>query len=204
MSKRTVKEAFDTLQPEAAKDRMYRNIQKKAANQRSSTDRIRMTVRKLAPVAACLLLLLGGGTVLLLNRNKTVVEEPPVLIGNPYYEIKQPEEFAEFGLPVLRVPETTKEASYYVISGETAEARFLAGDRTYTYSAAKTKSDFSGVYGEITESELLSANYEVLLETTKEGFWKASWSDGVYYYYLCNTDGATREEIEQIIASLLQ
>ena len=66
-------------------------------------------------------------------------------IPNPVVEVKGSEDFQTLGI-VLTAPEGAQSANYSIIAKTTAQIQFTLDGRAYTYRAAKTTDDISGVY----------------------------------------------------------
>jgi len=92
--------------------------------------------------------------------------------------------------------ESVADEAFYVIGGDVADYRFTADGVSYTYRAAKTADDISGIWtenGTVFAEEPLSASpsaYE------GEGFVTMRWlSDGVQYVLTAQADGVTYEQV---------
>lgn len=112
--------------------------------------------------------------------------------GNPFAEEYTLDDITAAGFDVT-LPKNA-EVQLCVIWDETsADVRFTSDGHLYYYSISEADDDFSGVYGKVAESEDISEN--AVLDVTGEGYFKVHWSGEKYNYYLCNTDGADRDEV---------
>jgi len=66
-------------------------------------------------------------------------------IANPIVEVTGTDDFVPLGLTIT-APDDAEDARYSIISGTVAQIDFTYAGRTYTYRAAKTVDDISGVY----------------------------------------------------------
>ncbi len=67
------------------------------------------------------------------------------LIANPIVEVTGSEDFLPLGI-TLSVTDDAERTDYGIISDTVAQILFMYGEREYTYRAAKTIEDISGVY----------------------------------------------------------
>lgn len=149
-----IKKAMDHIEPsDAAKDRMYRNILKKASAQtEEKTEKPHFSPARIArfalPVAACLCIVVLGVTRFLPGGvpEDTVIDDPPVLEGNPYAEAESAEDFFSLGI-TLDAPSEAENKQYAVIGGELCEVEFDYSGHSYTLRAAKD-GDPSGINGQ--------------------------------------------------------
>ncbi len=110
-------------------------------------------------------------------------EEDITLSPSPFEEITSADEFsAKLGFSI-DAPEGATDVAYSVAFGETAIVDFTFENHAYTYYASKKAEDISA--GDSSTNALSQA-------------WEA---DGINYLLL-NTDGASKEEFEEVMAAL--
>mgnify|MGYP001404234127 CR=1 FL=1 len=66
-------------------------------------------------------------------------------IANPVVEVTGSDDFAPLGF-TISVPDDVEDARYSIIADTVAQIQFAYADREYTYRAANTSDDISGVY----------------------------------------------------------
>ena len=191
-----IKEALDAVQPEAgAKERMYANILKKA--EKKPKKRPISLLRYGLPIAACLCLVLLGLARLLPGAPATDPTEGGVQIANPFVEVESAENFKALSI-TLDAPAGAAEVSYFVIDGEIAEVRFTLDGKSYLARASAQKGDFSGLYGQESDAEIVDAATNAVLvsvDTDTAVYQKITWTDGKINYCLYGTDGADKSKV---------
>lgn len=201
MSEKKIKDAIDSIEPEnGAKERMYRNIMKKA----QQTEPVPMPkkkpvsfVRYALPIAACLCLLILSAVHFLPSAPSPEPTDELVLGGNPFVEVEGADDFKALAI-TLDAPQGAQEVSYAIIDGEIAELRFELCGRHYLARASAQEGDFSGLIGEELSPETVDAkNNAVLMTVRTDGtdVEKLVWTNGKINYCLFGTDGADREAL---------
>lgn len=178
-----IKKAMDHIEPsDAAKDRMYRNILKKASAQtEEKTAKSHFSPARIArfapPVAACLCIVVLGVTRFLPGGvpDDTVIDDPPVLEGNPYAEAESAEDFFSLGI-TLDAPSEAENKQYAVIGGELCEVEFDYSGHSYTLRAAKD-GDPSGINGQKLSQEPVENGGNASLDTKTDDTNKNSGKD---------------------------
>jgi len=131
-----------------------------------------------------------------------------VQLPNPLVEVKDASAFQKLRL-ALDAPEGAGSVRYVVISDEIAQVSFMLGDRTYTYRAAHSEEDISGVYETFDEKELGVCSDEGLpairirLIDRGEGGALATWQIATAQFSLYTadpTDGDTITELALLLA----
>jgi len=207
-----IKKAIDDIKiPEGAEKRMYANLLKKASAQKKPDIKL---YRGICLAAACAAVVIVSAAVIKNSSDNGIASENTtasvlsetadtgetfdggleggVMGGNPFAEEYTLDDIAAAGFDVT-LPENAKADTCILWDDSSADVRFTLNGHLYYYSISKADGDFSGVYGNISESEDISEN--VVLDVTGEGYFKAHWSGEKYNYYLCNTDGADRDEM---------
>lgn len=72
-------------------------------------------------------------------------EDASSQIANPVVEVTGSADFAPLGF-TISAPADAEDAVFSIISGTVAQIQFVYADREYTYRAANTSDDISGVY----------------------------------------------------------
>lgn len=206
MKENEVKKALEQIQPEpGARERMYANILKKAAQQapeqaesKPKKGLSRPAVWRWCAVAACLVLLVAAIAVPKLGGGP---EQDFVLAGSPYEDVAGPEGFEKLDLSI-DAPEQAQDIAYCIVNGSIARVTFSSQGHRYTYEAARLEENFSGVLEEATERRAVEGREDITLERLTSGAWRACWRKGEVRYYLTNFDGASEEDIIKIIRLL--
>ena len=108
---------------------------------------------------------------------------------NPIVDVNSSEDFASLGVSIT-APEGAENVTYSIIAKVTAQINFTLDGRAYTYRAAKTTDDISGVYETFDEEQetfdldATDFSVSVLVRTINGGAngALATWSlDGVTY-----------------------
>lgn len=198
MSDKKIQKAIDAIAPEdGAKERMYRNILKKAEKQGATKKQPIRWVRYVLPIAACFCLIVIGLARFLPRDGGTKPTEGGMLGGNPFVEAENAEAFRPLGI-TLDAPAEAEETAYAVIDGEIAQLRFVLRGKAYLVRASAQAGDFSGLYGEETAQETVDAENNAVLTEVQTGdavYQKIVWTDGKINYCLYGTDGAERDEV---------
>ena len=199
MNENKIKKSLDAIEPEVgAKERMYQNILKKAqveppAKKKRQTDILRYAL----PIAACLCLLVAGAVHFASDDNKADLSDDFVLSGNPFTEVESPESFKELGI-TLEAPTDATDVSYSVIDNEIAAIGFTLNGKTFEVRASAQSGDFSGLTGEVLETESIDADNSAMLYLISGDtgeYYKLTWTNGKVNYCLYGTDGADRIQL---------
>ena len=211
MKENKIKEAIDAIEPEVgAKERMYQNILKKAqqtapAEAPAAPKKKPIAILRYAlPIAACLCLVVIGAMQLLPASTPTQPSEGNVQIGNPFVEVESADAFRNLAI-TLDAPDGAQEVSYAVIDGEIAEVRFVLDGKSYLARASAQEGDFSGLYGQESETETVDAKTNAVLVSVDVGtgvYQKLNWTNGKINYCLYGTDGADRDQVLAAYAAL--
>lgn len=217
MTEERIVHSLDAIEPkDGAKSRMYQNIMEKAKQKKTSKAEqsgvIRMA-RLLVPIAACLCIALIGTLHFLPEQQP---ETKPPLLSNPIgggtegmsgkQIVAGAEEFQTLQI-TLEAPSEAENIIYSLLNQTTAQVEFQMGEHSYFVRASKQEGDVSGMFGEVTASESLEFAEDAVLYTIAAGetdTWKAVWSDGQCSYFLCNTDGAAKEDIKELCLAMIE
>lgn len=202
-----IKKAIDDIEiPEGAEERMYANILKKASAEKKKPN-IKLYTG-LCAAAACAAIVIVSAAVIKNNSeedisvgdtsntsaySETTEQDDMLQAGNPFAEDYTFDDIIAAGFDVT-LPENAELDLCNLFDGD-ADIRFAINGHLYYYRISDENGDFSGVYGNIKESENISDN--IVLDITDENYLKAHWNGDKYNYYLCNTDGADREAISE-------
>lgn len=208
-----IKKAIDDIEiPEGAEERMYANILKKASAEKKKPN-IKLYT-SICAAAACAAIVIASAAVIKNNGDDDIAavkdtsdtlissdvvesgseqDSPSDIACNPFAQEYTLDDIIAAGFNVT-IPENAEVTVCNLYDGD-ADVRFTLDGHLYYYSISEDDGDFSGIYGDIKESENISD--DIVLDITGENYLKAHWSGNKYNYYLCNTDGAEREEISQ-------
>lgn len=201
-----IRKSIEKIEPEAgAKERMYQNILKKAAQAEQPKMSPARIARIALPIAACLCIVLLG--ILRLSPDAGVAETPEestVQGGNPYVEVENASAFAPLGISI-DAPADAEEKAYAIISGEIAEIVFRLDGHSYRLRASKG-GDFSGINGEIVSREPIENGGDAEIVTLKvPGVGECrlvEWTADGVRFSLSNTDGAADDELRAVFAKI--
>lgn len=202
-----IKKAIDDIEiPDGAEERMYANILKKASTEKKKPN-IKLYTG-LCAAAACAAIVIISAAVIKNNSeedisvgdtsetsaySETTEQDDMLQAGNPFAEDYTLDDIIAAGFDVT-LPENA-ELTLCNLYDFNADIRFTIDGHLYYYTISDENGDFSGIYGNIKESENISDN--IVLDITNENYLKAHWNGNKYNYYLCNTDGAEREAISE-------
>ena len=131
------------------------------------------------------------------------VDDPPVLGASPIEDVEDAQAFQTLGIE-MTIPQDASDVSYYLVNGQIARACFTWNGNDYTCDAAALEEDFSGVIGTVESSSPIEGADDAQLEQLSGNIWKAYWSEDNIWYYLCNFDGATEENITELAVLLIE
>ena len=142
MNQNKIKKALEEIEPApGARERMYQNILRKAAEQQTAPKEENITVfparrpsqwKRWGSLAACLALVLAVGLLLPRLRNSDIEPPgPPVMVGSPYEDVAGPEDFAKLGFTIA-APAEAEDLYYYILDGEIAGVDFALNGHSYT------------------------------------------------------------------------
>ncbi len=211
MSEKQIKNSINNIEPEAgAKERMYRNIMKKA-HQAAPPEKSAELQRKkhsfaryALPVAACFCLLIIGIIRFFPNNTPFDPGENNVQGSNPFAEVENAEAFNALSI-TLDAPAGAQKVSYAIIDGTIAEIQFELDGKSYLARASAQEGDFSGLNGRELSRETVDAkNNAVLTEVQTDlcTYYKIIWTNGKIKYCLSGADGATREQVMSVYDAL--
>ena len=205
----SLRESIDKIEPDdGAKDRMFQNIMRKAADLQKEEAPEKAAKPKVVPlnrvltwaisVAACLAVAVAGIKII-----PNIISAPPqsnVQVVNPYREAESAEEFAkELGISI-DAPEGSENVIYNIISDSIANLDFEYGGNSYTFRASKQSEDFSGIYGTTLKQENIDAAAGAVLQTIDGEFdyFKLTWKDGETTYILMNGSEISADDITAV------
>lgn len=212
MNQNKIKKALEEIEPApGARERMYQNILRKAAEQQAAPKEENITAfparknpqwKRWGSLAACLALVLAVGLLLPRLRNSDIEPPgPPVMVGSPYEDVAGPEDFAKLGFTIA-APAEAEDLYYCIYDGEIARVDFTLDACEYTYEAAKLSGNFSRLQGEAASTSSLDAASNATLDHLPDGSWRAHWQQGELSFYLTSS-AASEEEITAVVQSLL-
>lgn len=135
--------------------------------------------------------------------------ETAAQLPNPVVDVPDASAFSKLGV-AIGAPQGAEDVSYSIIAGKIAQILFAYGGRGYTYRAAKTDEDISGVY-ETFDDNMLSTvvdadGYSVEVTTRTIGGGEngalASWTCGAAQYTLYTGDAANADDVAALSALL--
>lgn len=204
MSEKKIKDAINAIEPKAdAKERMYKNILKKAQQAvpaempAEPKKKVISFVRYALPIAACLCLVVIGIAKFLPASTPTYPDESYVKGGNPFLEVENAKAFKALSI-TLDAPEGAQEVTYAIIDGKIAEIQFGLDGKSYLVRASAQEGDFSGLNGTESDAETVDAKTNAVLVSVDVGtgvYQKISWTNGKVKYCLFGTDGANRKQV---------
>lgn len=202
-----IRKALDNIEPDnGAKERMFANIKRKAAEQKQEASvpkRKALSFTEIAkwalPVAACLVIVVVG--IKVIPPLASPKEPSEVLVGSPFLTVSSADELAEQLGIAIDAPEGASGVEYAIIDSNIADVYFLYGENVYSLRASEQSGDFSGLNGVEAATEQLDSANNAVLTTIRSGsqtFLKLTWTDGKVNYILSNTDGVNKDEIKKI------
>lgn len=214
MSEKRIKDSIDAVEPETgAKERMYRNIMKKAQQQAASAVQSAapqkqplLFARYALSIAACFCLLAIGVVRFLPGNTPTASGEHDVQIGNPFVEVKSAADFKSIGI-TLDAPAGAQNTEYTIIDNKIAVVAFEMGGKNYTARASALSGDFSGLYGSEEEIEAIDAAQNAVLSVVRIDafrYYKVTWTNGKINYCLYGTDGADEAQIKSVYMAIIK
>ena len=220
--KNPIQKAIETIEPnDAAKERIFANIQKKAAEQTTEQPKeakvlhFNRAMKWALPIAACLVIVVA--TVLALpylagGRKAASFDAMPmdpgenVQIANPWVEVEDAQSLEKSTDMAVEAPAAAEDPRYSAMGNEIADVTFTLDGHEYTLRASKRADDFSGLYAEASDEKTIASAYGnaemSVLTSGEEIYLKISWSEGDTNYILTNTDGASEEEFLSVYESL--
>ena len=117
------------------------------------------------------------------TKEDATVNDDITLSPSPFEDVTSAEDFSKKLGFSIDAPEGSTNIFYSVAFGETAIVDFSFANHAYTYYASKKVDDISSGDG----------STDTLSQT---------WEDGGINYLLLNTDGASKEELEEVVAAL--
>ena len=215
MNENEIKKAFDEIEPDgSAKERMYANILKKAAEQKKSSAvkpaEAALQKRRSIPawqrwggLAACVAAAVVIGIMLPRFIQQPEISDPPMLAVSPFEDVSGSADFEKLGFCIY-APEGAEDMYYCIYDGEIARIDFTLNGHEYTYEAAKLSGNFSRADGEAIGSASLNAEYNAVLDRLSPESWRAHWEKDGISFYLTNFDGASEEDISEAARLLIQ
>ncbi len=199
MSEKHIKNSIDNIEPASgARDRMYRNIMKKAqqAEPAPSPEKKPIPIRRYAlPIAACLCLVILGFAHFL--SSPAAPDDEIVLGGSPFETVESADAFKELSV-TLDAPADAQNVSYAIIDGKIADIQFTLDGRSYTARASAQEGDFSGLEGQVQSQESVDAKTDAVLSVVKSDgadYCRLDWTNGKIKYCLYGTDGAGKAQV---------
>ncbi len=209
MSEKKIKDALDAIEPSpGAKERMYENIMKKAAQAAPAETpapkkKTAPFVRYALPIAACFCLLVVG-LAKLLPAGTPQPGGDNVQTPNPFVAVDSADDFRPLSI-TLDAPAGAREVTYFIIDGAMAEVRFTLDGRAYQARASAQEGDFSGLYGRESGAETVDAKNDAVLvqvELDTGVYQKITWTNGKINYCLYGTDGADKAQVLAVYEAL--
>ena len=197
MNEKNIRAAFEEIEPtDAAQDRMYQNILKKAA----APEKARKPVwQRYTALAACLVLVCTAGFFALRGGKSTPVQEPPadmefsqppMMAVSPFEDLQSVDEFAKLGF-TIDAPEGASDVTYCIAYGNTARVDFTLDGFAYILEASAE------------ESFLDDADETPTMVQAERGS-AAVWERDGVQYRLTNCSGASEETLLQLAEQLSQ
>lgn len=219
MNENNIKKAFDNVEPEAgARERMYANILKKAAEQEKNETtaqrpegrdigenkklRSISAWRRYGSLAACLVIVIAAAIMLPRASERQDESDPPVLAGSPFEDVDGADGFEKLGF-TIDAPEGAEDVRYCIVDGEIARVRFSLGGHEYIYEAAKLDGNFSCADSDAVGSVSLNAEYGAVLDRLSPDTWRAHWTRSGVSFYLSSFDGADEESVTAAANALM-
>lgn len=138
-------------------------------------------------------------------KQETTAEQLP----NPIVEVNGSEDFQTTLGVVLTAPQDAQDVVYSIIAKTTAQIQFTLDGRAYTYRAAKTTDDISGVYDTLDTAKAydLALGDEVISISVStisggDGGALAKWSSGETSYSLYTPDKADADTVGALSQTL--
>ena len=195
----SIREEIDKIEPvDGARERMFRNIKRKAVEQSSEVARksgkkpvfFAKTARWAAPLAACIVLA-AVGIVFASRQNQIPIDsESNVMAGSPFGdEITEDELKNALGID-FKIPKNAKNAVFCVMDGNIGDVRFEVDGGSYFLRFSRKSGDFSGINGVLIKSEKIdSATNAVLdeIEFNGDKQYRLSWTNGEIQYILSSS-----------------
>ncbi|MEG0912112.1 MAG: hypothetical protein RSG53_00755 [Oscillospiraceae bacterium] len=140
---------------------------------------------------------------------KTKEDEPQTQIPNPMVEEKNSDAFEAAGIK-LEAPEEASDVKYYIIAGELAQITFALDGDEYTFRAAKTDEDISGICEVFEEDTHIikktsdDGEVDISVRRTKNGAYVGSWRLGKTQYSLSCLSGIESDKMYQACDDLFE
>lgn len=210
-----IRSSIDNIEPaDGARERMLRNIRRKAAEQTSQTPQetakpktlpLNRILKWALPAAACLVIAVVGIRVIPGIVSSPVDSGSEVQIANPFQAVNSADEFEERLKFRIDAPAGSEDIAYSILDGEIAQADFIFGGNSYTLRASKQSGDFSGINGTLIKSDKIDAANDAVLETIRGmefNYYKLTWTDGAVNYILANNTEIATEDITGVYEKL--
>ncbi len=197
--KNPIREEIDKIEPaDGARERMFRNIKRKAAEQNAEsaqkTEKKPVLFAKIArwaaPLAACIVAAVVGIVFVSRQNQLPVDDESNVIVGNPFgEEITEDELRKELEID-FKIPKEAKNAEFCIMDGSIGDVRFEVNGDSYLLRFSRQSGDFSGVNETVIARKKLDAENNAVLETLRGidyTIYKMFWTNGSANYYLVNS-----------------
>ncbi len=135
--------------------------------------------------------------------------ETAAQLPNPVVDVADASAFSRLGV-TIGAPQGAEDVRYSVIADKIAQILFAYGGRVYTYRAAKTAEDISGVYetfdGDVRSTVVDADGYSVEVTTRTIGGGEngalSGWTCGEAQYTLYTGDAVNADDIASLSALL--
>lgn len=205
--KNPIREEIDKIEPaDGARERMLRNIKRKAAEQNAESAPkaekkpvlFAKIARWAAPIAACIVLAAVGIVFVSRQNQLPVDDESNVMAGNPYGDFITAEELREQLKIDFTIPDGAEVAECFIIDGKIGNISFTYNQKNYCVRGSRQSGDFSGVNETVIARKQLDAENNAVLETLRGmdyTIYKLFWTNGSANYYLVNSGGISENDI---------
>ena len=200
-----ISDALNSVNPsDSAKERMYKNILKKAEGEKedfvvTKKSASKILLYRIVPIAACLCVCIIGLKHFVFDKEASETD-PNVQIANPIVTVSSSDDFKALGIS-LNAPLDAESIEYSIINDEIACITFVLDSHSYTLRAACNSENLSGIYGKTLFSENIDSDTNAVYEITDTDFSiyrSLSWEKSSVYYVLYTSDDVSLNEIKSV------
>lgn len=208
--KNPIREEIDKIEPaDGARERMLRNIKRKAAEQSSEVARktekkpvlFTKIVKWAAPLAACIVAAVVGIVFVSRQNQLPVDSESNVMVGSPFGdEITEDELKNALGID-FKIPKKAKNAVFCVMDGDIGDVRFEVDGGSYLLRFSRKSGDFSGINGTLIKSEKIDSSTNAVLDEIEfdgDKQYRLSWTNGEIQFILSSSGSSIKNIYEEI------
>lgn len=208
--KNPIREEIDKIEPaDGARERMLRNIKRKAAEQSSEVARksgkkpvlFAKAARWAAPLAACIVLAVVGIVFVSRQNQLPIDSESNVMVGSPFGdEITEDELKNALGID-FKIPKNAKNAVFCVMDGDIGDVRFEVDGGSYLLRFSRKSGDFSGINGTLIKSEKIDSSTNAVLDEIEfdgDKQYRLSWTNGEIQFILSSSGSSIKNIYEEI------